>query len=123
MFRDILRAFLRAKHRLLPTSDDSLHHLRVNAEGRGALARVEDAESAQRSSTDVEKPPSAAEDTFQDRYACGDFVALRCDRVGDSPILSVHQGHDLVRRSLVDLCCTWIPEFRDPRNWTRVDRV
>ena len=95
--------------------DDPLHHLRIAAERRRALARVEHAESARRARADVEEPAAARNASSVSEIDLGDLLALGRDGIGDGAVLGVHEVDDLDAEREVDVRRSRIAVLGDAR--------
>ena len=79
----------------MAAGDDALHHLRVGAEGRRTLARVEHAEAAGCAGADVEQAAAASERRLGELDGARDLLALGRDGVGNGAIFGVYEIDDL----------------------------
>ena len=113
--RRVLGAFLCAEDGREPASDDALDHVGITAEGRWALARVEDPEATGRPRANVEETPVSSERVFGERDEPRDLDTLARDGVSDCPVFRVHQIDDLERGGEIDVRGARVAAFGDAR--------
>jgi hypothetical protein len=99
----ILGAFLCLEYGWYSSSDETLNHVRIGAEGRRTFGRVEDTEASTRTRTGIKEASAPAKRVHDDIHRLTNPLQLRPHGLSHKSVFLVHDFEDGRNRCRIDL--------------------